>query len=941
MASAIFLLTATQWVSAVAPAASPNEPTRAELAKEMTELNRQSAAQAATNPATGYIAVEQRSRNWPIFVQAAAKSPLQIGTQNFTSGLVCEAPCKMVVHLPGPGKTFTAVAGIDTSGVVQRAMSAIYNGNGDVLFSVLVGDKVAFASTALNAQTAGASVHVDLGGSSEFVLNTAAGATPGLSCDWPAWAVGKVTLADGRELKLDAMPIRKAQSLGWKCADIVIEWGFDNVTKALTYDGRITSSYDLGKVGAARPLEGDAATVMTGVQSWRSTAKGGARRGIIVPVLYTDAVRGPERAIVTVRTNHGSFSFQPADLEDGPILAPEYGFFVAKANDKTTARAFRQALVAKGLKTNRQRVRELPEISWEQSVRAMFGNDVVLPEFPAVPYEPRMAVQVPDTYLTGLWRIGAWQIIRHCPKVKRSDIPKIIKNDAWMYDQGTTGFADAGIVPVDEKDPDGVYFVSDYPFAPLSAETDRILWILDQMGMHEVTKDGLSLWLDHPQTKGPDKGALMLDMFMDQDHAVGALHILWVIAEHYRLTGDQEWLRQQAPTLLAASDWIVRRRQTTLNISDTPEDHEMILRGERVHAGLQPAVGLGDGGRGARTAAFTDACAYQSLRELADVMADIDAPAAAKLTSAADQYQKDLAPVLEDSIVLSPVVKVGDGTYRSFVPQAFDDRGRLTWAMPETTNGFYSHDGPWANETIATSGAIESWLRSGMLSVQDPRLDGHFQVLEDLMLVDHPWLYMRKADYDPAKDWFLHAGWVYQSGWERVPEFYLAQDDVPNFLRSWLNHCAVDLMLDPKDPYTNRECVTWAAVDKSHGKAVFLSNFRNLLVMEDGKNLWLAKATPRAWLEQGKEISVKHAPTWFGEVGYDIVSDVEHGKIHATVEMPSRKLPQQVTLRFRHPKAAPIKSVLVNGKAWKDFNRDKETISLTGMTGTVSVTANY
>ena len=34
------------------------------------------------------------------------------------------------------------------------------------------------------------------------------------------------------------------------------------------------------------------------------------------------------RTIVTVWTKSGSFSFLAADLEQGPVLAPEYGFFV-------------------------------------------------------------------------------------------------------------------------------------------------------------------------------------------------------------------------------------------------------------------------------------------------------------------------------------------------------------------------------------------------------------------------------------------------------------------------------------------------------------------------------------------------------------------------------------------------------------------------------------
>jgi hypothetical protein len=132
----------------------------------------------------------------------------------------------------------------------------------------------------------------------------------------------------------------------------------------------------------------------------------------------------------------------------------------------------------------------------------------------------------------------------------------------------------------------------------------------------------------------------------------------------------------------------------------------------------------------------------------------------------------------------------------------------------------------------------------------------------------------------------------------------------------------------------------------------FLHNFRNLLVMENGQSLWLSRAAPRAWLEQGKKIAVKNAPTYFGTVGYEIVSDADNGKISATIEMPSRlpasdkggqagKAPASVILRLRHPKSAPIKSVTVNGQPSTAFDKEKETIELKGLTGTVTVRATY
>jgi hypothetical protein len=60
-----------------------------------------------------------------------------------------------------------------------------------------------------------------------------------------------------------------------------------------------------------------------------------------------------------------------------------------------------------------------------------------------------------------------------------------------------------------------------------------------------------------------------------------------------------------------------------------------------------------------------------------------------------------------------------------------------------------------------------------------------------------------------------------------------------------------------------------------------MGNFRNLLVMEEDSALWVARATPRAWLEHGRKITVKRAPTYFGMLAYEIVSDLDHGRILA------------------------------------------------------------
>ena len=171
---------------------------------------------------------------------------------------------------------------------------------------------------------------------------------------------------------------------------------------------------------------------------------------------------------------------------------------------------------------------------------------------------------------------------------------------------------------------------------------------------------------------------------------------------------------------------------------------------------------------------------------------------------------------------------------------------------------------------------------------------------------------------------------------------YLLRDDVPNFLRFWMNEYAMMVGANGKfseawQPGNFNDCT-----NPDNGTAGwFMENFRNLLVMEDADSLWIARATPRAWLQQGKQIAVHNAPTYFGNLDYTIVSDVDHGTITAAIDLPSRKPASLVRLRLRHPTEARLKSVTVNGKPWNEFDSAEETILLQGFTGKITVIAHY
>jgi hypothetical protein len=328
---------------------------------------------------------------------------------------------------------------------------------------------------------------------------------------------------------------------------------------------------------------------------------------------------------------------------------------------------------------------------------------------------------------------------------------------------------------------------------------------------------------------------------------------------------------------------------------------------------------------------------WLAVRRFADILAKIDSAEGARLAAEAESYRKELKAAVERSIALSPVALVRDGTYRSFIPFACYVRGFSSSAWSWRRPGSGAHVGGLYWDTIQSAEPLVS--PAGLLPPDDRRVQGAMEVLEDRLLLENPKLTQRTLGYDPEKHWFAHAAWQYQPGLERHANIHLAADDAPSFLRSWLNQYAVLIL--PNEGYTFREHTTGGPPDKIFEEAAFLERFRHMLVMEEGDRLWLARATPRAWLEHGKKIAVRGAPTHFGMVSYQIVSFVDEGKIRATVEMPSRGGHKAVFLRIRHPRAVSIKRVTVNGRDWRQFEPDKEVIRLDSFTGLTAVEAVY
>lgn len=692
----------------------------------------------------------------------------------------------------------------------------------------------------------------------------------------------------------------------WERMDVEIEWGFQPEMEKKDFHSWVDSY--MAMPGPVSPLAEDKGTTVTDGHSWQSRAVGNTRRGIVLPLLYAPGGRPGLDSRITIWTGTSGFTFRVCDLEKGPILIPEQGIFITKTGRDMTARRFIGELADSNLKSIRQMVREHHEAaSWEEVMREVRLSTcpagTVLAPFPKVE-DPSMQVQLPDPDWTDAWRTASFQL-----KGK-------------------------------------------HMWGGLAYEVGRVAHEMDLVGLHDEADKIYQYFLEAPGTKSDGdytdgKGAL--EWAKDMRHDMGYSHdgthastgkLLFGMADRYFLTGNKKWFQRNRVRMQAAADWIIRQRN--LYMKDIPNRQDLLV------AGLMPPGMLGDYALPScdwRWYYPDNAFALQGLQRFADALKEFDAEAGYKYGNEADAFRKDILRAVDREAALSPVRLQRDGTYCSFIPAMAYARGLMS---------NLEFGAPQRPQTDILVGALPLAEPFTVLDANDNRMVSTLNVMEEIAMSPKITTHVLGVNVtevigkhlSPVGE--LDDGWFWNCYGGSFPKashnanIYLLQDDVPNFLRFWMNCYAALVGADGKlwewgqlGNYKNCE-------HPDNGTAGwFIENFRNLLVMEDGKSLWVARATPRVWLEHGKKITVRNAPTCFGTLAYEIVSDVENDKITATIEMPGRDMPESVFLRFRHPVALPIKSVIVNTEKWTKFNSQKEIIELKGLKGKVSVIANY
>lgn len=354
--------------------------------------------------------------------------------------------------------------------------------------------------------------------------------------------------------------------------------------------------------------------------------------------------------------------------------------------------------------------------------------------------------------------------------------------------------------------------------------------------------------------------------------------MLYAIAKHYELSGDRSAFDRLLPEALKSLDWSLAR----LNESKAGTGFASGL----VNGPLNDITGPG-------VWAFNQAYLYAGLSEFGRVLKQIGHPRANECLQSADELRRAINTGFRYAAVQSPLVQLRDHTWSPYVPTEALTFGR-------TLTQWYPTD--------VDTGALHL-VRLGALPAAGE--------LATALLNDHE-----------DNLFLLGRGLANEPVYDQQATAYLLRDDPEAAIRVFYSLLAGGFSQSALEPVEHR----W-----THGQyfgppstdGAWAELYRNMVVRETAEGgLFIGQATPRAWLEDAKEIQVRNAPTEFGSVSFSLRSDVSQGVIKAEVEMPSRSVPRSLKIRLRHPSRGVIRSVMVNGRPWTDFDAAKEWVTI-------------
>lgn len=352
--------------------------------------------------------------------------------------------------------------------------------------------------------------------------------------------------------------------------------------------------------------------------------------------------------------------------------------------------------------------------------------------------------------------------------------------------------------------------------------------------------------------------------------------MLYATAQNYLLSRDRAALERVLPQSLKALQWCLEQTRTA-------ERRQGPTQG-LVSGPLNDLTGEG-------LWAFNQAYMYAGLDLFGRVLEEIGNPEGKTARAAAARLAQAVDHGFRTASTKSPLVQLRDHTWIPYVPCEANTFHRILddWYPTDVDTGAVHM---LRLEAVAPGGDLADWL-----------LNDH----EDNLFI---------------RGWGIANEPVYNQS----ATAYLWRDDPKAVIRTFYSYMASGFSHSVLEPVEHRS---------THGQyfgppstdGAWFELYRHMLVLErDDDSLLLAGFPPRDWLEPGKAIRVRRAPTRFGTLSMELQN--KDGELTAQVELDGRSNPSALLVRFRHPSGSKMKRVTVNGRPWKDFDVEKEWVRL-------------
>ena len=124
----------------------------------------------------------------------------------------------------------------------------------------------------------------------------------------------------------------------------------------------------------------------------------------------------------------------------------------------------------------------------------------------------------------------------------------------------------------------------------------------------------------------------------------------------------------------------------------------------------------------------------------------------------------------------------------------------------------------------------------------------------------------------------------------------------------------------------------WSIAYCSPSEGIVPLMLKWMFVFEDPitQTIWIGKAIPREFLENGQSIAISNSTVSYGSVTVTYYSKITENKtIHVILE-PKLKIfpPNGIKLRVRCPERLPIKEITLNGHSFKDYDATGEYLNV-------------